>query len=144
MFGKTQKPEADAIEVILGPRASFAGELRCDTSIRIDGSVEGGRIETPANVILTETAQTRCDITAKTVSIRGVFRGVIQADRVELLAGSEVYGSLHVNSIYMDEGVLLRAELNIQGASVEEAPPLPRPDPAASIPVITPARNPTG
>jgi cytoskeletal protein CcmA (bactofilin family) len=144
VFGRTQKPEADAIEVILGPRASFAGELRSDTSVRIDGAVDGGRVETPANVILTETARAHCDITAKTVSIRGLFRGVIRADRVELLEGSQVYGALHVNSIYMDDGVLLRAELNIQGALVDDAGALPRPDSSAAIPVISAPRSPLG
>lgn len=115
MFGRSKRPEPDAIEVILGPRASFSGDLRCDASIRIDGTVDGGTIETPANVVLTETARAHCDIMASTVSIRGVYRGVLQADRVELLEGAQVYGALHVNSFYMDDGVLLKAELNIQG-----------------------------
>ncbi len=108
MFGKMQKPEPDAVEVIIGPRASFNGNLRSDTSIRIDGAIEGGNLETPANVILTETARVQCDIIAKTVSIRGMYRGVIRADRVELLEGSQVHGALHVNSFFMDDGVLLR------------------------------------
>ncbi len=142
MFGRIQKPEADAIEVIIGPRASFMGELRSDTSVRIDGAIEGGRIETAANVILTETARVQCDIWAKTVSIRGLFRGVIRADRVELLDGSQVYGALHVNSIFMDEGVLLRAELNIQGAVAEEGGVLPRHETQSNIPVVTPTTSP--
>lgn len=143
MFGRVQRPEPDSIEVIIGPRATFNGHLRCDTSIRIDGSVEGGHVETPANVILTETARVQCDITAKTVSIRGVYKGILRADRVELLEGSQIYGSLYVNSFYMDDGVLLRAELNIQGAAGSEkqfAPP--RPDRQASIPVIRPRSTP--
>ena len=146
MFGRVQRPEADSIEVIIGPRATFNGHLRCDTSIRIDGSVEGGHIETPANVILTDSARVQCDITAKTVSIRGVYKGVLRADRVELLEGSQIYGSLNVNSFYMDDGVLLRAELNIQGAGNEKQFPAPRPDRQASIPVLRPrsTSNPNG
>jgi cytoskeletal protein CcmA (bactofilin family) len=141
VFGRLQRPEPDAIEVIIGPRASFGGALRCDTSIRIDGAVESGQIETPANVILTETARVQCDITAKTVSIRGVYQGVIHADRVELLEGSQVYGSLHVNSFYMDDGVLLHAELNIQGAPMREAFISPAPHPATSLPVVSGAKG---
>ena len=57
MFARPQRPELDAIEVILGPRAVFSGALRSETSVRIDGTVEGGQIETPANVILTEGAR---------------------------------------------------------------------------------------
>ncbi|MBX3013326.1 MAG: polymer-forming cytoskeletal protein [Caldilineaceae bacterium] len=143
MFGRVQRPEADAIEVVIGPRATFNGYLRCDTSIRIDGAVEGGHVETPANVILTESARVQCDITAKTVSIRGLYKGVLRADRVELLEGSQIYGALYVNSFYMDDGVLLRAELNIQGATgSEKAFAPPRPDRQAAIPLIRPRAAP--
>ncbi|MCB0132733.1 MAG: polymer-forming cytoskeletal protein [Caldilineaceae bacterium] len=142
MLGRYRRPEPDAIEVIIGPRASMSGHLRCDASIRIDGTVEGGRLETPANVILTESAQVTCDIIAKTVSIRGTYRGTINAQRVELLAGSQVYGALNVGSFFMDEGVLLRAELNIRGANTEERPALPKPEQTgASIPVVDPPRT---
>ena len=146
MFGRNQRPEPDAIEVIIGPRATFVGVLRCDASIRIDGAIDGGSIETPANVILTETARVQADITAKTVSVRGICRGTIRADRVELLEGSQVYGALFVNSFFMDDGVLLQAELNIQGVTPGVTPGdtvvPPRPDTQASIPVVTPPGNP--
>ena len=145
MFGRSQRPEHDAIEVIIGPRATFSGTLKCDASIRIDGAAEGGHIETPANVILTEMARAQCDITAKTVSIRGTFQGTIRADRVELLEGSQIYGTLHVNSFFMDEGVLLRAELNIQGAPADDTLEVPRPELTSaststntSIPIVRP------
>ena len=141
MFSRVRKPEPDAIEVIVGPRASFRGNLNSDTSIRIDGAVEGGRIETPANVILTESARVQCDIVAKTVSIRGAYWGTINADRVELLQGSQVHGALHVNSFYMDEGVALRAEVDIQGTAPTE-PPTINPEIAKSpIPVIRPSEG---
>jgi cytoskeletal protein CcmA (bactofilin family) len=140
LFGRGQRPEPDAIEVIIGPRATFNGHLRCDASVRIDGAVEGGQIETPANVVLTESARVQCDITAKTVSIRGIYKGSLRADRVELLEGSQIYGTLHVNSFYMDERVLMRAELNIQGILPGESQfPPPRPERQSGIPIL-PAR----
>jgi len=114
MFGRVQRPEPDAIEVIIGPQAIFSGQLQCDASIRIDGAVDDGQVETPANVVITEMAQVRCNIKAKVVSIRGLFRGVIHAERVELLSGSQIHGALHVHSFFMDEGVSMQAELNIQ------------------------------
>lgn len=141
MFNRVRKPEPDAIEVIIGPRASFRGNLNSDTSIRIDGAVDGGRIETPANVILTESARVQCDLVAKTVSIRGAYWGTINADRVELLEGSQVHGALHVNSFFMDEGVVLRAEVNIQGTTPTEAPVPDSESPTAPIPVIKPSEG---
>lgn len=141
MFSRVRKPEPDAIEVIIGPRASFRGNLTSDTSVRIDGAVEGGRIETPANVILTESAHVQADVVAKTVSIRGAYWGVINADRVELLRGSQVHGALHVNSFFMDEGVALHAEVNIQGTTPAKAPIAGREESSASIPVVRPSEG---
>jgi cytoskeletal protein CcmA (bactofilin family) len=133
LLRRTQRPEPDAIEVIIGPRATFSGTLQCDASIRIDGAVDQGRLTTPANVILTETANVQCDIIAKTVSIRGQFNGIIQADRVEMLDGSQVQGVLNVNSFYMDERAVLRAAVNIRGDAAQ--PQRPAPPPPAAIPV---------
>jgi len=136
VFGRTSRPEPDAIEVLIGARAVFSGRLQCDASIRIDGAVEQGHVETPANVILTETATVNCDIVAKVVSIRGKFKGIIQADRVELLDGSQVGGVLNVNSFYMGDNVLMRAAVNIRADTLGDIkPPAPPANPV--IPVLT-------
>lgn len=135
MFTRNVRPEPDAIEVVIGPRARFSGQLQCEASIRIDGVVDQGYIETPSNVIITETATVQCDIKARVVSIRGKFKGVIQAERVELLDGSQVAGVLNVNSFYMDETVVMRAAVNIRAdASAEIKPPSPPANP--NIPVV--------
>ena len=134
MFGRTSRPEPDAIEVLIGARATFSGRLQCDASIRIDGAVDQGHIETPANVILTETATVNCDIVARVVSIRGKFKGIIQADRVELLDGSQVGGVLNVNSFYMGDNVLMRAAVNIRADTMADVrPPAPPANPAIPV-----------
>ncbi len=126
MFRRNERPQPDAIEVIIGPRATYSGSLRSDSSIRIDGVVESGLLETLANVILTEGARVNCEIRARNVSIRGYFDGIIRADRVELLAGCYVRGALHVNSFLLDEGATLEGELHMRGESnLEESLDLP-------------------
>ncbi|MEZ4833116.1 MAG: polymer-forming cytoskeletal protein [Caldilineaceae bacterium] len=135
MFRRSNRSTPDAIEVIIGPRASYNGVLRSDTSIRIDGVVESGLLQTAANVILTETARVNCEIQARTVSIRGNFNGVITADRVELLSGCHVSGALYVNSFLLDDGAILDGELHMQGAEDTPAPTQPS-STNTSIPVI--------
>jgi cytoskeletal protein CcmA (bactofilin family) len=125
VFRRNERPQPDAIEVIIGPRATFSGALRSDSSIRIDGVVESGLLETLANVILTEGARVNCEIRARNVSIRGYFDGVIRADRVELLAGCYVRGALHVNTFLLDEGATLEGELHMRGENAEESLDLP-------------------
>ena len=53
--------------------------------MRVDGTVEGGSIETLGNVLITAGARVMADIKAKTVSVAGGYKGTITADRVELL-----------------------------------------------------------
>jgi cytoskeletal protein CcmA (bactofilin family) len=118
----------------VGPRAALSGSLRSETSIRIDGIFEGGVIETPANLLLTEAARVVADVVAKTVSIRGAFQGTLRADRVELLGNARVAGAIFVNSFYMDDGVQLQAEVNLRGLArtpAQRQAEAPRP-----IPVI--------
>jgi len=133
VFGREKSPEPDQIEVILGARASFNGHLRCDGSIRLDGVVEGGSIETPANVIVTPDAKVIADITARNVSVSGAVKGTITAERVELLDGGRIWGRVNAASFLLDEGGFLRGELVMQGEAPEE--PFVIPPPEAPIPV---------
>ncbi len=133
MFGREKRPEPDQIEAILGARASFSGHLRCDGSIRLDGVVEGGSIETPANVIVTPDAKVIADITARNVSVSGAVKGTITAERVELLDGGRIWGRVNAASFLLDEGGFLRGELVMQGEAPEE--PFVIPPPEAPIPV---------
>lgn len=141
MFRRSARPQPDSIEVIIGPRATYNGVLRSDSSIRIDGVMESGLLETPANVILTEGAQVNAEIRARTVSIRGHFDGVIRADRAELLAGCHVRGLIFVKSFLLDDGATLDGELHMQGISPVEPPPLEQERPAP-IPYVSAQEEP--
>ncbi len=140
MFKRESRPAPDQIEAILGPRATFDGRLRCDGSVRIDGTVEGGLLETPANVLITESARVMADIRARTVSIAGAYKGTITADRVELLEGGRLWGTINVRSFLLDEGAHFEGELIMQND--EDSGPLvaERPAAGAHIPVTGPER----
>ncbi|MGC8779466.1 MAG: bactofilin family protein [Anaerolineae bacterium] len=129
------RPNPDQVEAIIGSRATFSGQLRCDGSIRLDGTVEGGTIETPANVLITEGARVKADIKAKAVSIAGAYDGVIVADRVELLEGGRLWGTIHVRTFLLDEGAHFHGQLLMQDAEEEPSLLVPRPAEGARIPV---------
>ncbi len=135
MFKRESRPAPDQIEVIIGPRATFSGELRCDASIRLDGTVEGGLVETPGNVLITESGRIMCDIKARTVSIAGAYKGSIKAERVELLEGGRLWGTINVRSFLLDEGAHFQGELIMQDEQPEEPLLMPRPSEGEQIPV---------
>lgn len=132
-FRRDSRPAPDQIEAVIGQRATFDGKLRCDGSVRIDGTVESGAIETLGNVLITETARVMSDIKAKSVSVAGAFKGTIQADRVELLEGGRLWGTIIVKSFLLDEGAHFDGKLVMVGAEPDAA--LLPPQPAASQPI---------
>ena len=126
-IGREKRPAPDQIEVILGPRATLNGHIRCDGSIRLEGTMEGGSIETLGNVLVTESAKIMADIRARTVSVAGALKGNIEAQRVELLAGGRVWGRVRVASFLLDDGAFLQGELEMMGEVPEEPFVIPPP-----------------
>ena len=135
MFRRDSRPAPDQIEVVIGRRATFNGQLRCDASIRLDGTVEAGLIETAGNVLISESARVMADIVARTVSVAGAYKGTITADRVELLEGGRLWGTVNVRTFLLDEGAHFHGELVMQTAEPEEPFLIPRPDAGQTIPV---------
>lgn len=139
MFRRDSRPAPDQIDVVIGLRATFEGYIRSDGSVRVDGAVEGGLIETLGNVLITDSARVMADIRAKTVSVAGAFKGNITADRVELLSGGRLWGIINVGSFLLDEGAQFHGELVMQGAAESQDPfVISRPQPGERITVETP------
>jgi len=139
VFRRDARPAPDQIDVVIGPRATFDGRLRCDGSVRLDGAVEGGSIETLGNVLITEGARVMADITAKTVSVAGAYKGNITAERVELLEGGRLWGVITVQSFLLDEGAHFHGELVMQGGAAQDPFDLARPAPGEALPVDAPS-----
>ncbi len=138
LFKRDSRPAPDQIEATIGSRTTFDGRLRCDGSVRIDGTVEGGFIETLGNVLITKAARVMADIKAKTVSVAGAYKGTITADRVELLEGGRLWGTINVRSFLLDEGAHFHGELVMQGTEADESLLPPRPAAGEQIPVEKP------
>jgi len=97
-------PISDRIENIIGPTASFNGDLKCDGGVRVDGVLRGN-VETTGNVIIGEAAKVVADITGRNVSVAGAVRGNIKASgRLEILSTGQVWGDISVESFLIDEG----------------------------------------
>lgn len=143
VFRRDSRPAPDQIDVVIGTRATFDGHLRCDGSVRLDGTVEGGVIETPGNVLISPSARVIADINAKTVSVAGAYKGTINADRVELLEGGRMWGIINVRSFLLDDGAHFHGELVMQSDETGEELLLARPPAGQTIPVEKPGPSET-
>jgi cytoskeletal protein CcmA (bactofilin family) len=109
-------PASDRIENVIGPTATFVGELKCDGGVRIDGVFQGS-VETMNNVIIGETAKVVADIVGRNVSISGAVKGnIIASGRLEILSTGLVWGNIDVASFLIDEGGVFsgRSEMPVE------------------------------
>jgi len=91
--------------------------------------------------LITDSARVMVDIKARTVSVAGAYKGTITADRVELLEGGRLWGTINVRTFLLDEGAHFQGQLVMQDA--EPADPLlaARPPAGEQIPVTAGAET---
>jgi cytoskeletal protein CcmA (bactofilin family) len=124
VIGRKRKEDTpEAIETTIGPTANFIGDLRSDGGVRIQGMLEG-LVETAGNLVVEEKAQIIADISAYNVSVAGVVRGDIVANRVEVLNTGKVWGDVSVNSLLLDEGGFIQGRVSMQGEDLEPPQPI--------------------
>lgn len=100
----------DELNGFMDQGTEFLGELRFRDTFRVDGHVKG-RIVSDNTLIVGETGHVEADIDCGVVSIRGTVTGHIHGrQRIELLAGSRVHGTLSSPRLVIEEGALFQGD----------------------------------
>jgi cytoskeletal protein CcmA (bactofilin family) len=118
---------AEDLNGFLDEGTEFIGELRFRDTFRVDGRVKG-KIVSDNTLVVGETARIEADIDCGFVSIKGSVTGNVHArQRVELLAGAKVQGSLASPRLLIEEGAFFQGDCDMstttqKGAVVTLAP----------------------
>ena len=104
----------------------FVGELRFRDTFRIDGRLRG-KIVSDNTLIVGESGQVEAEIDCGVVSIRGSVTGhVCGRQRIELLAGARVPGTLVSPRLVIEEGAFFQGDCDMGAASATAAPGAPQ------------------
>ena len=115
MFEKAE----NKLNSLLGSRCELKGELTVSGILRIDGSIIG-KIRAD-RLILTETADVKGDLQAKSIIVGGRIEGSLRASElVEIQAKGKVTGDVFTEKLLVMEGGEFngRIEMNEDGARV--------------------------
>jgi cytoskeletal protein CcmA (bactofilin family) len=108
MFGKGK----EKLQSLVGAESEFEGEFSTKGILRVDGHITG-KLQA-AQVILSETAAVKGDITAKRIIVGGTAEGMLQApDRVEILPKGRVKGQIITNKLLIMEGGLFNGHIEM-------------------------------
>jgi cytoskeletal protein CcmA (bactofilin family) len=112
----------------------FVGELRFRDTFRIDGRLRG-KVVSDNTLIVGESGQVDAEIDCGIVSIRGSVSGKIHArQRIELLAGCKVHGTLVAPKVVIEEGAFFEGNCDMSAAAKRALVALPQPIRVAGAP----------
>ena len=98
---------------ILGPDASFKGDLTYEKGMRLQGKFEGN-IMTPGRLLVTKEAKMQADVDAGAIAVEGEVKGKLNAsDRIELKQSARYEGDLTASKLVVDEGAILNGHVTV-------------------------------
>lgn len=113
--------QSEELNGFLDQGSEFLGELRFRHTFRIDGHVRG-KIVSDNLLIVGESGRVEADIDCGTVSIRGTVIGHVRGrERIEVLAGARVQGTLSAPKLLLEDGASFQGDCD-----------MPSPGPAGS------------
>jgi len=122
---------AQAVRSSLGPDTSITGKLSFSAPTRIDGKLKG-EIRATELLIIGEQAVVEGAVRARELILHGEVQGdVFGTDRVEIVAGGRLSGSVHTPLLIVREGALLNGDCRVTPAA-STSTPVATPAPAAA------------
>lgn len=112
---------AEDLNGFMDEGTEFLGELRFRDTFRVDGRVRG-RIVSDNTLVVGEAGRVEADIDCGIVSIRGQVVGRIQGrQRIELLAGARVQGTLVSPKLVIEDGAFFQGDCEMAPAGLRPA-----------------------
>ena len=98
---------------IIGPDATFKGELTFEKGLRLQGKFEG-KITTAGRLHIAKEAKMQADVEAAAIIVEGDVRGNLAAtDRIELKASARYEGDLRASKLVVDEGAVFNGNVSV-------------------------------
>ena len=130
-------PANQEFPTILGPDATFKGELSFEKGMRLMGRLEG-KINTPGRVHITREAKMQADVEAGAIIVEGDVQGNLSAaDRIELKNSARYEGDLRASKLVVEEGAAFSGHVSVGPDAVKNTGQPRRDDKKGAPPPIT-------
>ncbi|HEX4124800.1 MAG TPA: polymer-forming cytoskeletal protein, partial [Tepidisphaeraceae bacterium] len=117
---------------ILGPDATFKGELTFEKGMRLMGRLEG-KIQSPGRLHIAREAKLQADVEAGSIIVEGEVHGnLVASDRIELKQTARYEGDLRATKLVVDEGAVFSGHVSVGPESVKNRAPAGPGAPAAA------------
>ena len=116
-----KKEETTLLKTILGKGCVVNGDFSCETSARIDGTIEGN-VRILGQLIVGADGIIHGDVEAVSVVIGGEVIGNVTApERTELISTAKVIGNLKTRAIVVDENAIFQGNCDMNQEEAEHS-----------------------
>src|SRR6476620_6778929 len=118
---------------IIGPDASFKGELSFEKGLRLMGKFEG-RISSGGRLHVAKEARMQADVEGGAIIVEGEVKGNLTAnDRIELKQSARLEGDIRATKLTVDEGAVFSGHVTVGPDAVKNRPPGQRPQVSVTV-----------
>ena len=104
---------AAEFNTILGPDATFKGDLSFDSAAKVQGRIEGS-IKSKGLVLVADGSTCKATVTAAEVAVEGHIQGDVQAtERVEIKKSGRISGDIIAARMTMADGAAIEGHVQI-------------------------------
>lgn len=107
---------------VIGPDASFKGELTFEKGLRLQGKFEG-KINTAGRLHVAKEARLQADVDAGSIIVEGDVKGNLSAsDRIELKQSARYEGDLSASKLVVEEGATFSGHVTVGPEATKNRP----------------------
>ncbi len=143
MIFRADNPEGE-LNGFVDAGSHFQGELRFETTFRVDGKVEG-TIVSSGTLVVGEGGEVDGEVRVGQVFVSGTLRGSVQASRkIQLCAAGKIFADLETPSLVIEDGAIFDGRCTMsreRPADAAQAASAARPTPVKPIQQPLPARH---
>jgi cytoskeletal protein CcmA (bactofilin family) len=115
-----------ALNGFLDSGSATQGELRFETSFRVDGRFHG-KVTSEGDLVVGESGEVEGELRVGALFVTGTVRGTVQAARrVQIAPGGKLLAELETPSLVIEDGALFEGRCTMQ----RETPAVPKLVPA--------------
>ena len=116
-------PGPQDFPTVIGPDASFKGELTFEKGLRLQGRFEGS-IHSPGRLHIAREAKMQASVEAGAIIVEGEVNGnLTAADRIELKQSARYSGDLQASKLVVDEGAVFSGHVSVGPEVMKNRPP---------------------
>jgi len=107
---------------MIGQGISIAGDVKADSSLKVEGRIEGRSVQCSGEVEIAESGHVTANIIAKTVKVSGDVSGDIGgSEKVLITKTGRVQGNIIAPRVQLEDGALFRGSIDMNPAQTAGA-----------------------